>query len=208
MDSFDTPEPRPAAQAARTLGLGLLDSLTRHWWVLLLRGLAAIAFGVIAWLWPALSVATLVLLFGIFAFADGALGLWSAITGPKGMEHRWLLALWGLAGLVAGALAVLAPALVTASLVLLIGVWAIVTGLLEIVAAIQLRKEVQGEWMLVLAGLASVAFGLILVFRPGAGVLALVWMIGVYAILFGALLVLLSFKVRSVNRRVQQAAGA
>ncbi|HSM04176.1 MAG TPA: HdeD family acid-resistance protein [Longimicrobiales bacterium] len=208
MESHDPTASRPAAQAARTLGLRLLDTLTRNWWVLLLRGLAAIAFGVIAWIWPGLSIATLVLLFGLFAFADGALGLWTAITGPKGMEHRGILLLWALAGLATGALAVFAPALVAASVILLIGVWAMVTGAMEIVAAIQLRKEIQGEWLLILAGLASVGFGLVLVFRPGAGALALVWMIGLYAVLLGALMVLLSLKVRSVHKRVEGAAGA
>ena len=208
MDSLDSAGARPGAQAARNLGLRLLDTLTRHWWVLLVRGLIAITFGVMTWIWPGLSIATLVLLFGLYAFADGALGLWTAFTGPKGMEHRWVLALWGLAGLVTGVLAVLAPGLVAASVVLLIGVWAIVTGVMEIIAAIQLRKEIQGEWMLVLAGLASVAFGLLLVARPGAGALSLVWMIGLFALLLGALLVFLAFKVRSVHKRVSAASGA
>jgi uncharacterized membrane protein HdeD (DUF308 family) len=208
MDSFESSGPRPGAQAARNLGLRLLDTLTRHWWVLLVRGLIAITFGVMAWIWPGLSIATLVLLFGIFAFADGVLGLWTAFTGPKGMEHRWVLALWSVAGLATGALAVFAPGLVAASVVLLIGVWAIVTGAMEIIAAIQLRKEVQGEWMLILAGLASVAFGVLLVARPGAGALSLVWMIGLFAVLVGALFVFLAFKVRSVHKRVGAAAGA
>ena len=208
MDTFDPTSARPAAQAARNVGLRLLDTLTRHWWVLLLRGIIAILFGVMAWVWPGLSIVTLVLLFGIFVFADGALGLWTAITGPKGMEHRWVMALWGLAGLATGVLAVFAPGLVATSVVLLIGAWAIVTGIAEIIAAIQLRKEIQGEWMLILAGVLSVAFGLLFVFRPGTGALSLVWLIGLFAVLVGILFIVLAFKVRSVHRRVGEASGA
>ncbi|MEJ2540745.1 MAG: HdeD family acid-resistance protein [Gemmatimonadota bacterium] len=190
-----------------TAGLRLLDNLTRNWWLLLLRGLLAIAFALVTWFMPGLSITVFVLLFGAFVFVDGVLGIWGAVTGPKGTQDRWVLVLWGIAGLAAGAVAFLAPGLVATSFIFLIAAWAVLTGILEIVAALRLRKQIEGEWMLIVAGLVSVAFGVLLALRPGAGAVAVSWLIGGYAFLLGLLLVFLSFKVRSAHKRIGEARG-
>ena len=171
--------------------------LRRNWWVLLLRGLAAIAFGVLIWFQPGISLAALVLLFGAYALADGILGVGGAIAGRKDHEYWWVMLLEGLLGIVVGVLTFIAPGVTTLVLLLYIAVWAVATGVLEIVAAIRLRKEIQGEWLLILSGLASVVFGILLMAQPGAGALALLWLIAAYAIVFGVLLVILAFKARS-----------
>jgi len=180
---------------------GLAAILARNWWVLLLRGLVAIAFGVLAWFQPGITLAALVLLFGFYTLADGILGVWIAITGRKEHERWWVLLLWGLVGIAVGILTFLAPGVTTLALLFYIAVWAIATGVLEIVAAIRLRKEIAGEWLLILGGLASVVFGAVLMVQPGAGALALIWLIATYAVVFGILLVLLAFKLRGIWSR-------
>ncbi|HUL68401.1 MAG TPA: HdeD family acid-resistance protein [Burkholderiaceae bacterium] len=183
----------------------LASILSRNWWVLLLRGLAAIAFGVLAWYLPGASLAALVLLFGVYALADGILGAWTAISGRKEHDDWWVLLLWALVGIGAGILTFVAPGITALALVFYIAVWSIATGVLEIVAAIRLRKEITGEWMLVLAGIISVVFGILLLAQPGAGALALVWLIATYAVIFGIVLVILAFKVRGFAGRVVHA---
>jgi uncharacterized membrane protein HdeD (DUF308 family) len=171
--------------------------LFRNWWVLLLRGLVAIAFGVLVWFQPAMSLAALVLLFGAYSMADGILSVWTAIAERKEREHWGLLLLGGLLGIGVGILTFLVPGITALALVFYIAVWAIATGVLEIVAAIRLRKEIEGEWLLILSGLVSVVFGVILMAQPGVGALAVLWLIATYAIVFGVLLVILAFKARS-----------
>jgi len=178
------------------LKAGLADTLSRSWWMLLLRGLVAIAFGVLTFARPGITLASLVLVFGAFALADGVLGVWTALTHRHDGENRWLLLLGGLAGIGVGVLTLFEPGITAVALLFYIAIWAITTGVLEIVAAIRLRHEMQGEWMLVLAGLCSVAFGVLLMARPGDGALAVLWLIGSYALLFGLLLLALSFRVR------------
>jgi uncharacterized membrane protein HdeD (DUF308 family) len=178
----------------------LTTILSRNWWVLLLRGLIAIAFGVLTWFQPGISLAALVLLFGAYAMADGILGVWTAIAGRKEHEHWGVLLLGGLVGIGVGILTFLAPGVTVLLLLFYIAVWAIATGVLEIVAAIRLRKEIRGEWRLILGGLASIVFGVILMVQPGAGALALLWLIATYAIVFGVLLVMLAFRVRAFGR--------
>lgn len=176
--------------------------LARDWWVLLLRGIIAILFGVLAWLQPGISLVALVLLFGAYALADGALGVWTAIAGRKEQEHWWVWLLWGLIGIGVGLLTFLAPGVTALALLFYIAIWAIATGALEIVAAIRLRKEIAGEWLLILAGLASIVFGVVLVAQPAAGALALLWLIAAYAVTFGILLVILAFRVRAFGRQL------
>ena len=175
----------------------LASILRRGWWLLVLRGVAAIAFGVLTWIRPAISLAALVLLFGVYALADGLLGLWMALSGRKGNDHWWLLLLASLVGIGVGILTFAAPGITALALLFYIAVWAIATGVLQIVAALRLRREISGEWWLILAGLASVAFGVILISRPAAGALAVVSFIAAYAIVFGVLELMLAFKARS-----------
>lgn len=182
----------------------LASIYSRTWWMLLLRGLAAIVFGILTWLQPAISLAALVLLFGAYSFVDGIFGTWAAIAGRKDHEHWWVLLLAGLLGIGVGILTFIAPGITALALLFYIAIWAIATGVLEIVAAIRLRKEIEGEWLLFLAGLASVVFGIFLAAQPGVGAIAVLWLIGSYAILFGALLVALAFKARHFDKAVAQ----
>ena len=181
-----------------TIGNRLAVILRRTWWMLLLRGLFAIVFGVLTWVLPGVSLAALVLLFGAYVMADGILGVWSAVAGRKEHEHWWVMLIAGLLGIAIGLLTFLAPGVTALVLLFYIAIWAIATGVLQIVVAIRLRKEMRGEWMLILGGLASVLFGVLLVAKPEAGALAVLWLIGTYAVFFGALLVMLALKVRSV----------
>lgn len=180
----------------------LAAALSRNWWVLLLRGIVAITFGVLAWVAPGASIAALVLFFGAYVLVDGILGIVTAISGRKENESWWALLLWGLVGVGVGILTFAVPGLTAMALLFYIAIWAIGTGVMEIVTAIRLRKELTGEWLLVLGGLVSVLFGVILMAHPGAGALTLIWLIGVYAVLFGILLVILAFRVRSLGRQL------
>jgi uncharacterized membrane protein HdeD (DUF308 family) len=174
----------------------------RGWWLLLLRGLAAIVFGVLTLLEPGISLAVLVLFFACYALVDGVLCLWTVVAGHGRHESRWVLGLEGLLGVGVGVLTFVAPGITALVLLFYIAIWAIATGVLEIAVAIRLRREIRGEWLLVLAGVASVVFGVILMVRPGAGALALLWLIGSYAILFGLLVVGLAFRARRFQHGV------
>ena len=176
--------------------------LSRGWSFLLFRGIAAIAFGLLTWVWPGISLTALVLLFGFYALVDGLLAVWAAIAGRGASEYWWVLLLGGFVGIGVGFLAFTHQDLTALALLFYIAVWAIATGVLEIFAAIRVRKEVTGEWRLILAGLVSVAFGAFLLARPNAGALTVLWVIATYAILFGILLVMLAFKVRSFGKQL------
>jgi len=176
--------------------------LHRGWWLLLLRGIAAIAFGLLAWFQPGLSLGALVLLFGAYSFADGIFGTWTAIAGRAHNEYWGMLLLRGLLGVGVGVLTFFEPGITALALLFYIALWAIATGVLEIAAAIRLRREIEGEWLLILSGLVSVVFGAVLVARPGAGALAVLWLIGSFAVVFGALLVVLALKARGFARSI------
>jgi len=171
-----------------------LRELAENWWLLLLRGIAAIAFGVLTFIWPDLSLLTLTYMWGIYAIADGVLALLAAIAGRDGeIAPRWWLAVVGIAGILAGLLTFVWPGMTALVLLMLIASWAIVIGVLQIWGAIRLRREIEGEWLLGLSGLLSIAFGIALIVRPGAGALAVVWLIGWFAILAGCVYVALAF---------------
>jgi len=175
----------------------LLETLATRWWLLLLRGLAAVAFGALALVWPGPTIVVLVLLYGAYALVDGVLAIAAAISARgTGAPTGWLV-LIGVAGIAAGFATFFWPGITALVLLVLIAVWSILHGILEVVGAIRLRREIEGEWLLVLSGLLSVAFGILVLARPGAGALALVWLIGAYAILFGVLLIVLSLRLRS-----------
>ena len=174
----------------------MLTQLTRNWWAVTLRGVVAILYGVIALVWPGLTLEILVLFFGAYALVDGVLAIIASFTHRAGHDRWWVLFLEGLVGIAAGIITVLRPGLATLVLLFVISFWAIVTGVLEIVAAIRLRKEIQGEWMLALGGIASLVFGVLLLLFPAAGALTVAWLIGAYAILFGAMLLGLGLRLR------------
>jgi uncharacterized membrane protein HdeD (DUF308 family) len=179
----------------------LLEALTRNWWMLVLRGVVALVFGVLAWLRPGITLSALVLLFGAYALMDGVLALVAAFSRRRGSPW-WMAVLVGISGLAAAAVAFFAPGLTALALLYLIAAWAIVTGIFEIGAAIALRKELQGEWLLALAGAASLVFGFFLVVRPGSGALAVIWLIGSYAFAFGILLIGLGFRLKGLRNRL------
>jgi uncharacterized membrane protein HdeD (DUF308 family) len=162
--------------------------------------LAGILFGIITFISPAISLAALVLVFGAYAFADGVLSIVSAVR-RRGEGRWWMLLLEGLVGIAAGIVTLFWPGITAIALLYVIAAWAIVTGVLELIAAVRLRKEIRGEWLLALGGIASIAFGVLVALFPGPGALALVLWIGAYALVFGVLLVVLSFKLRARGRR-------
>jgi|ERR1700752_230351 len=181
----------------------LVDAFAKKWWVLLLRGVLAILFGIIAFAMPGLTLITMALAFGAYALIDGLSSIWVGV-GTK----AWGMLLFGLIGAIVGIYAIFSPAAAALTIVFVIGFWAIARGIAEIVTAISLRKEITDEWFLILSGILSIVFGLVLFARPGAGALALIWVIGAYALLIGLLLIILAFKVKGLPERVAKLAGA
>jgi uncharacterized membrane protein HdeD (DUF308 family) len=186
------------AQAETRLPQGaLLSSLADNWWLLLLRGIAAIAFGILSFFWPGLTLLTLILLWGVYALSDGVFALGAAILAKGGdMAPRWWLALAGIISILAGVLTFFYPGMTALVLLMFIAAWAIIIGLLQIWGAIEWRKLLDDAWLLALNGVLSLAFGAILLARPGAGAVALVWMIGWFAVVFGCLWVALAFRLK------------
>jgi len=172
----------------------VVDELARHWWVIGLRGLAAILFGVLAFVWPGMTLAVLVLLFGAYALVDGVLALIAAFRG--GVQHRIVMLVEGVVSVLAGLAAFVWPGLTALVLLYIIAFWAIVTGVLEIVAAIRVRRAISNELGLVIGGVLSVVFGVVLLIAPGAGALAVIFLIGAYAVVFGIALLGLAWRLR------------
>jgi uncharacterized membrane protein HdeD (DUF308 family) len=173
----------------------MVHALAKNWWLLLLRGIAAIIFGVLAFAWPGVTLLTLILFYGAFALVDGVLAIVAAITGGA-PGPRWWLAIVGLLGIAAGLLTFLMPGLSALVLLFFIAGWAIATGVFQIIGAIQLRKEIDNEWLLILGGIISVLFGIGVMLAPGAGAVALIWVIGAYAIVIGVLFVALALRLK------------
>jgi uncharacterized membrane protein HdeD (DUF308 family) len=182
-------------QAGVGLGSAMVHALAKNWWLLLLRGIAAIIFGLLAFAWPGLTLVTLILLYGAYALVDGVLAIVAAITGGV-PGSRWWLAIVGLLGIAAGLVTFLTPGLTALVLLFFIAGWAIVTGVFQIIGAIKLRKEIDNEWLLILGGIISVLFGVGMMSAPGAGALALVWVIGAYSMVMGVIFVALAFRLR------------
>jgi uncharacterized membrane protein HdeD (DUF308 family) len=187
----------------------LTEFLSRFWWLLLLRGACAILFGVAAFAWPGLTLVTLVMLFAAYAFVDGILDVSHAISHRKEIEHWGLLLIEGVFGIAFGILAFLAPELTTVIggviIALYIATWAIVTGVIRIAMAVRLRKEIEGEWLLGLSGVVSILFGIVILARPAAGVLAMLYIVGAWAIVLGVVLVLFAFKARKIGAGLARA---
>jgi uncharacterized membrane protein HdeD (DUF308 family) len=174
-------------------------ALARNWWSLVVRGLAGIAFGVITFLWPGITLTALVFLFAAYALIDGVMSIVGAVRAAERRERWGALVLEGVAGLAACALTVLWPAITVLALVIVIGAWAIVTGVLEIAAAIRLRQFISGEWLLALGGAASIIFGFLILFMPIAGALVVALWIGAYAFIFGIIEVVLGIRLRGFS---------
>jgi uncharacterized membrane protein HdeD (DUF308 family) len=184
------------------------ETLLRNWWMLALRGGIAVAFGLLALLLPGLTLLSLIALFAVYALFGGAVWAFGAVRNRTTDDHWWVLLMGGLAGIGAGLIALAHPALTALVLILLIGANALVTGVLDIVIAVRLRRRIRGELLLVLNGLASILFGAVVFLYPlGAGALALVWLVALYAIATGLLLLALAWRVR-VWARAASPAGA
>ena len=170
-----------------------------HWWALALRGVVAILFAILTFAVPGLTLAALVLLFGVYALIDGVFAFVSAVRAAHGHGRWGAFLLEGIVGVLAGVLTLAAPAVTLAFLVYVVGAWAVVTGVFEIAAAIRLRRHVAGEWLLILTGIVSVVFGICIFVVPVVGAIAIAWWLGVYALIFGVLLLTLAFKLKSLH---------
>ena len=183
----------------------IAKSVTNQSWLLVLQGILAVLFGVVAWVWPGLTVATLVILFGAYAFAGGVMNFVAAVSASRLGDSPWGFIFRGLLGIGVGVAVVVWPDISALSLLYVVAAYAIVIGIYEIAAAIELRKVIDNEWWLGLAGVASVAFGVLAALNPGDGAVALVWTIGVYAIFFGTMLIALGFRLHGWGRQLTSA---
>jgi uncharacterized membrane protein HdeD (DUF308 family) len=165
--------------------------------VLLLRGILGVIIGFVAFAWPGITIAMLVGIFGAYAILDGITNLFLGLTKSAGRGRSWAMTLQGIVGIVAGVLTFLWPGITALALIWLIGAWAVVTGTLEIAAAIRLRKEIAGEWMLALSGLLSIAFGILVLAFPAAGAVGISWVLGAYTAAAGFILIALGLRLRT-----------
>jgi uncharacterized membrane protein HdeD (DUF308 family) len=180
----------------------MLEYLSRYWWTLAVRGAVAVLFGLAALIWPHITLRVLVWLFGFYAVVDGLLAVGALLVGgPLVRGRRGWLIVEGVVGIAAGVFTFLWPGITALVLLYLIAAWAVVTGLLEIAAAVVLRRELQGEWLLALAGVLSLAFGVLLAVRPGEGAIAIVSLLGVFAVVFGVALLVLGARLRRLGGR-------
>jgi uncharacterized membrane protein HdeD (DUF308 family) len=178
----------------------MLTLLSKNWWIFLLRGILAILFGLMAFAWPGLTLATLVIFFGAWALVSGCFALFGAFSGKKSGGDWWVLLLHGLLGIAVGILTFRSPGITAIAVLWYIAFWAIFTGVIEVATAIRLRKEIRGEGWIMLAGIASVIFGVLLLAYPGAGALALITLIAAYAVVFGVMLVVASLRLRKLAK--------
>jgi len=175
----------------------MMNAMVRNWWMLALRGLFAMIFGLMAVIWPHITVGVLVALFGAYSLVDGVFAL---IAAMQHRERALPLVFHGVAGIAAGVVTFVWPGITALALLYVIAAWAIVTGVMEIAAAIKLREQLPGELLLVLSGICSIAFGVLMMIWPGTGALALVGLIAAYAIVFGVLTLWLSFRLHALHR--------
>lgn len=180
----------------------MLMYLSRYWWVLVVRGVIAILFGVLAFTLPVATVAALVLVFGAFALADGIFAVVTAVVGRRMSTDWWILLAQGLLGIAIGSLTLFNPLITAVALLVYIAIWAIVAGVLQLVTAVKLRRELTGEWRLALGGILGAAFGIAMLWRPAAGALAVLWVIGSYAIVWGVMLMIGGFDIHRARKHV------
>src|SRR5438876_955645 len=177
----------------------LIETLKRHWWVPVLRGIAAVVFGVMAFVYPGLTVAVLVLLFGAWVLVDGIFRVVGAL-GHRGSDKEWGFDLViGIMGIIIGFLTFHAPRITALALIIYIAAWALMIGATEIVLAIKMRREIKGEWFLILMGLASIVFAVLLLWNPIAGAAAVIRLIAWYAVVLGVLGIFFGFRLRSLR---------
>jgi uncharacterized membrane protein HdeD (DUF308 family) len=184
-----------------------LRRLADYWWTLPVRGVIAILFGLVAWIWPSLTVTVLAVLFGAWLLADGVLAIVSSFVNRDRLDSVWPFVISGVVNIIAGIVVLLWPGLSAMALMYFIAAWAIVTGVFAIVSAIQLRKRIENEWAIGFTGLLSIIFGVMTMIFPGTGAIALVWVIGIYAIIFGVGLIAAGFRLRNWRDDLRDAEG-
>jgi uncharacterized membrane protein HdeD (DUF308 family) len=179
----------------------MIGSLSRNWWAFVLRGIVAIALGILAFVQPGATLIALIAVFAAYAIFDGVLAIAAGVSVEGG--PRWLFILGGILGIVVGLLTINRPDVTAVALVLLIGVWAIATGVSEAVAAYSFRQALENEWLLAISGVVSVVFGVFLIVAPGDGIFAVLWVIGYYAIFAGIMYIAAGIRLRGVHEKLQ-----
>lgn len=204
-----THAPKAVGSEKECRGADMLEALARNRRWLYVRGVAALIFGALAFVWPRMTLLALVYLFGAFALIDGVATLVLVLRGRRPSDTNvWMLVLVGVLGIAAGIISFVWPDITAVALLILVAAWAIARGILEIVAAVRLRKEIEREWLFGLAGLVSIAFGVLLVLQPQAGLLALVWLVGLFAMIIGVLYIALGMRLARYERAFRHASRA
>jgi uncharacterized membrane protein HdeD (DUF308 family) len=177
--------------------MAIVFDLSRNWWALLIRGILAVIFGTIALFRPGVTLTVLVMLFGAYYLVDGAFSIIASLSAPKGYRGWVWLLISGIAGVIIGLMTFFMPGVTALVLLYYIIAWLIVTGVMQTIAGIRLRKEISGEPFVIMGGILSVLFGLYLLVNPGVGALAVIWIIGAYALVFGVIMIIVAFRLRS-----------
>jgi len=187
----------------------MLGLVARDWWVFALRGIAAIVFGILAFIWPETTLTVLVFLFGAYVLVDGVSLLVALARGDAlARRHAWAVGIMGVLGIVAGVVTFLAPGLTALSLLYLVAVWAIAMGTFQVVAAIQLRREIDNEFWMALGGVSSIVFGVLLVAFPGEGLISLVWLVGLWSVVFGVSSLGLAYRLHEIDAAAPKGSAA
>jgi uncharacterized membrane protein HdeD (DUF308 family) len=183
----------------------MMGTLSKNWWMLLIAGLAALVFGVLSFIYPGMTLAILVSFYGAYALVDGIFRVIASVNqGERGQPWGFLL-ISGIISILAGIVTFFYPGITAAVLYWIIAIWAIVHGILEIAAAIQFRRIVPHDWALALGGVLSILFGVLLFLYPASGILTLIWLIAIYAVLYGIVQIMLAVRVHNYSGSTVQA---
>lgn len=187
----------------------MLGLVSRNWWVFAIRGIAAIVFGILAFIWPETTLTVLVFLFGAYVLVDGVALLVALVRGDAlARRHAWAVGVIGVLGIVVGVGTLAWPGLTALSLLYLVAFWAIVTGTFQVLAAVALRRELDGEFWMALGGVASIVFGAVLVAFPGEGLISLVWLVGIWSVVFGISSLSLGYRLHEIGAALSKPAAA
>jgi len=185
----------------------MLGLVSRDWWVFAIRGVAAVVFGILAFIWPETTLTVLVILFGAYVLVDGVALLVALVRGDAvARRHAWAVGVIGVLGIVAGVVTFAWPGLTAMSLLYLVAFWALATGSFQLIAAVALRHELDGEFWMAAGGVASMVFGVLLVAFPGAGLISLVWLVGIWAVVFGASSLGLAYRLHEIDAALSKPA--
>lgn len=175
----------------------MLHALARNWWTWLVRGIAAVIFGILAWLWPGATWVAIAILFGAYALVDGIFAIIATFRAAETQQRWWPFLIEGIVGILIAAITFYDIRITLLALYWTIAAWAFLTGIFEIVAGVQLRKHIANEIWLIVGGIASIAFGALMIWFPLAGALAIIWLISAYAIVFGIIMIGFALRLRA-----------